>query len=148
MEKMNRRAAVAAAGVVFTTLPHVVKGDTSRNMEDGRKDRPLTFRERRFRRLFLRAISIQKTRGKLDEKKYRRLKVAAWSGLPIATGEERGPFIRHLYREVKKHRAAKGIFDNFEWSFDGVLEWLLENWQLVLRIVLMLLVLLEEAERE
>jgi hypothetical protein len=100
--------------------------------------------------VFLRALAKQRRTGKIDAKTYRRFKVAAWSGMPIAVGDlpEAGPFIRHLHREVLKAQVKNGIFDGFDWSFDGMLQWLLENWQLVARIVLMLLVFLDKAESE
>lgn len=111
----------------------------------------MTLRDRRFRWLFVRALKIQKRKGKIDAKTYRRFRVAAWSGLPIAAGPSgvNKPFIGHLADAVEKERrSAKGLFDGFEFSFDGILEWILENWQLVVRIVLMLLVFLDKAEAE
>jgi hypothetical protein len=127
--------------------------DTPRSSEDGPDAKPLTLRERRFRWVFLRALKRQRAKGKIDAKTYRRFKIAVWSGLPIAGGEgvERGPFVRHLHREISKAQVANGIFDifdGFDWSFDGMLQWLLENWQIVARIVLMLLVFLEQSESE
>lgn len=61
------------------------------------------------------------------------------------------PFIGHLRQSVAKKQVAGGIFDifdGFEFSFDGMLTWLLENWQLVLRIAMGLLVFLDAAENK
>lgn len=154
---MKRRKFIGATSVAamwlplgVTLFPEKVGADTPRSSEDGPDAKPLTFRERRFRWIFTRALKIQKRKGKIDAKTYRRFKVAAWSGMPIAGGPgttERKPLIGHLADRVEKERkSATGLFDDF--SFDGILQWILENWQLVARIVLMLLVFLDKAESE
>lgn len=71
--------------------------------------------------------------------------------MPIAAGKGKPTvsFIQHLKREVESQKKpnAGAIFD-FEWTFDGVLEWLLDNWQLVARIILGLIMFLDAAENE
>lgn len=142
-------------GVPIITLPRAVIGeDTSRSSADGPDVKPLTLADRRFRWVFLRALKRQKAKGEVDAKTYRRLRVAAWSGMPIAGGDggPKRPFVGHLREAVDKKRKNSGglfdIFDGSEWSWDGVLEWMLENWQVILRIALSLLMFLDKAESE
>ena len=143
---LTTAAAIVGGGITSQALGQQDKD------EDAAPSDGLSLADRRFRWVFLRALKIQRRRGKIDAKRYRRLTIAAWSGMPIAGKTALTtprPFIGHLRRSVTKKQVAGGIFDifdGFEFSFDGMLTWLLENWQLVLRIAIGLLVFLDAAE--
>ena len=125
---------------------------------------PTSIADRRFRRAFVRALIIQRRRGNITKKQFARAKAAAYSGLPIAAsgkGKPDGIFIQHLRKqceaEMKKSKLAEGpvmsffddLFDNLDWSglFGMVVNWLIENWDKVLGLMLTLLLFLEAAEK-
>ena len=162
--KTTRRSAIATtigglaligvSGVSGTTEA----ADIARDTDDG-PDR-LTFADRRFRRQLLRAVWRLHRQKKLNKKQYVRIKAAAWSGMPIAASNEpnarKAVFVQHLRTEVEKRIRAdrkafehvtEGFFDDlFEnFSFDGVVTWIMENWQLILQIMMALLVFLDAA---
>ena len=114
----------------------------------------------RFRRAFTTALTRQRKAGKIDKKTYVKLKRAAWSGMPYALNhgfqkpDSVGTFIYHLRAEIKGKNTATGPFtdlienlDIFE-LFERLVNWLVENWEVVLRVALSLLMFLENAEAE
>ncbi len=100
----------------------------------------------------IRAMWRLRLRGTIDRETYSRYKAMLFAGLPIAGqfGDDapRRFAVQHLRLAVKKRmivdRAAQGLVDDlFEnLSFDGVVTWILENWQLIVQIMLGLMVFL------
>lgn len=105
----------------------------------------------------IRAMWRLRIRGKLDRQKYARYKAMLFSvGLPIAgAGEDVRPqfVVQHLRVEVEKQMlTAFGVrrlssnpagdwFENF--SFDGVVTWLVEHWQEIVQVLAALVVFLQ-----
>lgn len=107
----------------------------------------------------IRAMWRLRLEGKLDRETYARYKSMLFSGLPIAgldgTMGTRSRFvIQHFRLEVQRlmvkgtswdaHYDFAGTIE--EWfatlSFDGVVTWLVENWQVIVQVLLGLMVFL------
>jgi len=100
----------------------------------------------------IRAMWRLRLLGKLDRASYARYKSMIFSGLPIAgagADEHTRPrlVVQHLRAEVEKRmeRTAGGPLD--EWllniTFDGVVTWIVEHWQEIVRVLAALMVFLQ-----
>ena len=119
--------------------------------------------DRRFRKAFLRALELLKKRKKITPKQYVQLKFAAYNGLPIAGvdgGERTDAFITHLRRECESKIAGQDdrpLFDKLSdwWNeldlrslVNQATNWIVDNWDTVLKVALMLLAFLAAAKAE
>lgn len=103
-----------------------------------------------FRRQFCTALRRLERRGTISKADAHKYRVACYNRIRLATADgESGAFVQLLRKEVDKLRKAAGLdFDDIMVDlssiFSQVVNWIIENWELVLRVVLMLLVFLEK----
>ena len=112
---LNRRELLAAVPLTFTMADVVV----------GRTPRPLAYRWR-----FHRALRIQLRQRKITLKQYRRYLRASWSDR----------FMNRFADEIVKTAKVAGDWvDDLQVWLGKLVSWLIENWEMVLRILFTLL---------
>lgn len=101
----------------------------------------------RFRYAYRKALWQQRVAGKITPKQHRRYWLAAMNYERYFYKKKRGTFIGHLERECQEVARASGAFldDLSDW-WNRLVAWMVENWDVVMKVLLTLVVLLEKPE--
>lgn len=104
---------------------------------DDQKEAVLGVDDRRFRRQFNLALVRLRAKGEVSGEDYRRYRAASFNVMALEDGKA---FIQ-LLREECERKAGDLLNDLAAW-WQWLTEWLVDNWQTVLKVVLSLLVFL------
>ena len=119
-----------------STLTSPVTVAASEDTEPG--EAALSLADRRFRRQFNIALRRLVLRGEITREQQHRYRVASYNSLVVKDGLSVIQALR-----IECEQMAGDLLDDLTVWWEWLVQWIIENWALVLKILLSLLVLLD-----
>lgn len=106
--------------------------------EDEPKEVILGFDDRRFRRQFNLALARLRVRGDITADQFYKYRAATFNTMEVEDGKA---FVQRLREECEE--LAGDLMDDLVKWWEWLVQWIVENWATILKVVLALLVFLD-----